>query len=59
MIQFKAKTSNNILLIHSLAFTHFVISHNVLPKSLNLNNKNPMSSNFYYNFALMIKILML
>jgi len=59
MIKFKAKTPNNILLILSLAFTSSVRSCNVLMISLNLNNKKHMSSNFYYKFALMIKILML
>jgi len=59
MIQFKAKTPNNILLISSLAFTPFVTKRNVLSISLNLNNKNSMFRNFYYKFALMIKILLL
>ena len=59
MIQFKAKTLNNILLIPSLAFTLFVTSCNVLPTSLNLNIKNFMSSHFYYKFVLMIKSMML
>jgi len=59
MIQFKAKTTNNVLLILSLAFTPFVTSCNVLPTSLNLNNKNPMSNNFDYKFALMINFFML
>jgi len=58
-IQFKAKTRNNILLIPSPTFTPFVTTCNVLPTSLNLNNKNLMCSNFYYNFALVIKIIML
>jgi len=40
MIQFKAKTPNNILLILILAFTPYVTSPNVLATSLNLNNKN-------------------
>jgi len=47
MIQFKEKTPKNILLISSLAFIHFVTSRNVLPTNLNLNNKIPMSSNFF------------
>ena len=51
MIQFKAKTSNNIFLILSLEFTPFVTS-NVLPTSLNVNHKNHMSTNVYYKFAL-------
>jgi len=59
MILFKAKTPNNILLILSRAFTPFVTSHNILPTSLNLNKKIPMSNSFYYKFSLMIKILML
>jgi len=59
MIQFKEKTPNNIFLIPSLAFTPFVTNLNVLSISLNLNNKNPISCNFYYKFALMIKIMML
>jgi len=33
MIQFKAKTLNNILLIHTLAFMPYVTSLNVLVKS--------------------------
>jgi len=41
MIQFKAKTPNNILLISTLAFTTYVTSPNVLATSLNLNDKNP------------------
>jgi len=49
MIQFKAKTPNNIFLIPSLTFTPFVTSRNVLPTSLNWNNNNPMSSNFCYS----------
>jgi len=57
MIQFKARTPNNILLIPYITFTHFVTSHNVLLTSVNFNNK--MSNNFYYKFTLMIKILML
>jgi len=40
MIQFKAKTPNNILLIPTLTFTPYVISPNVLASSLNFN-KNP------------------
>jgi len=40
MIQFKAKTPNNILLIPTLAFTPYITSPNVLATSLNLN-KNP------------------
>jgi len=41
MIQFKAKTPNNILLIPTLTFTPYVTSLNVLATSLNLNIKNP------------------
>jgi len=40
MIQFKAKTLDNILLIPTLAFTPYVTSPNVLATSLNFN-KNP------------------
>jgi len=40
MIQFKAKTPNNILLIPTLAFTPYVTSRNILETSLNLKNKN-------------------
>jgi len=57
MIQLKTKIPDNIFLIPCLAFTPFVTSFNVLPTSLNLINKNLMSSKFYYNFELMIKIL--
>jgi len=39
MIQFKAKTPNNILLIPTLAFTPYVTRPNVLATNLNLNNK--------------------
>jgi len=39
MIQFKAKTPNNIILIPILTFKHYVTSTNVLATSLNLNNK--------------------
>jgi len=40
MIQFNAKTSNNILLISILALTTYVTSSNILAISLNFNNKN-------------------
>jgi len=40
MIQFKAKTLNNILLIPTLTFTPYVTNPNILATSLNLNNKN-------------------
>ena len=40
MIQFKAKTPNNILLIPTLTFTPYVTSPNVLATSLNFY-KNP------------------
>jgi len=40
MIQFKAKTPNNILQISTLAFTPYVTIPNVLSASLNFN-KNP------------------
>jgi len=41
MIQFKANTSNNILLIPTLAFTPYVTSPNVLSTNLNFNkNRN-------------------
>jgi len=40
MIQFKAKTPNNILLIPTLAFTPYITNPNVLVTSLNFN-KDP------------------
>jgi len=40
MIQFKAKTPNNVLLIPTLAFTPYITSPNVLVTSLNFKNKN-------------------
>jgi len=49
MIQFKAKTPNNILLIPSLPFIPFVTSHNVLLTSLNLNNKKLCFTIFIIN----------
>jgi len=54
MIQFKGRTPNNMLLIPFIAFTPFVTIRNILSTSLNLKNKNHMSSIFYYKFTLMI-----
>ena len=42
MIQFKAKISNNSILIHTLAFTYYEKCPDVLATSLNLNNKTLM-----------------
>jgi len=40
LIQFKAKTPNNISLIPTLAFTPYVTSPNVLATSLNFNKNH-------------------
>jgi len=56
MVQFKAKTPNNIFLIPTLAFIPYLTNPNVLVTSLNFI-KNPDVLDFpYQEFALMIKI---
>jgi len=51
MIQFKAKTPNNILVIPTLGFTPYVTSPNILATSLNFNNNTNVS-----NLSLRVRI---
>jgi len=56
MTQFKAKNIKQCIFNSFSSIHTFCKSRNVLPTSLNLNNKHPISKILYYKFVLMIKL---